>query len=77
MAEPNSSAKWYFDVSNTKTRNAFYDLFFQMCKKYNVDWSTASPKDKCFVEEVVRLTWEKQIEKQNGVKKDIRPSFSA
>lgn len=70
-----SDASWYF--INDIDRNGFYELFFQICKKYNVDWATATPQEKAFVEEVTRVTWEKAIEKQTGVKREIRPAFSA
>ena len=34
-------------------------------------------KERHFVEEVTRVTWEKQQEEKTGVRKDIRSSFSA
>lgn len=34
----NSEARWYFAESTD--RSAFYDLFFQICQQYHVDWAT-------------------------------------
>ena len=68
-------ARWYF--AESADRNAFYDLFFQFCRKYNVDWATAPDQEKAFVEEVTRVTWEKHQEKATGIKRNIRPAFSA
>ncbi|WP_195376502.1 hypothetical protein [Anaerotruncus rubiinfantis] len=73
--ERQQDAKWYF--TDGSDRNAFYDLFFQMCRKYKVDWATATEQEKVFVEEVTRVTWEKQQEKLTGIKRNIRPAFSA
>lgn len=53
----NSEARWYFAESTD--RSAFYDLFFQICQQYHVDWATATEQEKAFVEEVARTTWEK------------------
>ncbi len=68
-------AKRYF--TNGSDRNAFYDLFFQMCRKYKADWATATEQEKAFVEEIACVTWEKQQEKLTGVKRNICPAFSA
>ena len=73
--ENEMAAKWYFQSDSE--RENFYALFFQLCRKFKVDWATASEQEKAFVEEVTRVTWEKQQEKQSGVKRDIRPAFSA
>lgn len=53
----NPDARWYF--SESADRNAFYDLFFQFCHQYHVDWATATEQEKAFVEEVTRTAWEK------------------
>ena len=46
-------AKEYF-VRDTE-RDAFYRTFYQVCRRFNVTWSTATPKEKAFVEEVTRV----------------------
>ena len=70
----NSEAMWYFAESTD--RSAFYDLFFQICQQYHVDWATATEQGKAFVEEVARTAWEKHQEKATGIKRNIRPAFS-
>ncbi len=41
---PLSDAGWYFHKDSEKER--FYNLFFQLCRKYGVRWSTATPEEK-------------------------------
>ncbi len=38
---------------------AFLNLLFEISKRYNVRYNSASPKEKYFVEEVARVTWER------------------
>ena len=37
----------------------FLNLLFEISKRYNVRYYSASPKEKYFVEEVTRVTWER------------------
>ena len=70
-----SDAKWYVDRTSGPVQE-FYDIFFQICRKYNVSWSKASEKEKAFVEEVTRVTYELQLAKASGSDPSlVRPSF--
>ena len=40
-ANPKSDAQWYFEEFSGD-RERLYDIFFDMCKKFNVSWSKAS-----------------------------------
>ena len=42
-ANPKSDAQWYFEEFSGD-RERLYDIFFDMCKKFNVSWSKATPK---------------------------------
>ena len=71
-----SDAKWYIDRCSGPDRD-FYDIFFQMCQKYNVSWGSASEKEKAFIEEVTRVTYEVKLAKENRMPlSEVRPSFS-
>ena len=72
---PASNAEWYCRKDPEKER--FYEIFFRLCQKYNVRWASATPKEKAFIEEVTRVTWEKQQEAKTGIAQKIRPAFSA
>lgn len=54
---------------------AYTDLFFDVCRQFGIRYSRATPKERCFVEEVTRVTW--AIQHGGEVGKDVRPSFSA
>ena len=49
-----SDAEWYYH--RDPVANRFYDIFFAMCRKYGVRWTTADEKEIEFIEEVTRVT---------------------
>ena len=55
-----------------------YDaIFSSLCKQYNISWDTATKKEKTFIKEVARVTYEVQLAKANRTSIDkIRPSFT-
>lgn len=60
-----SNAAQYFRPQSA-ARDEFYRIFFSVCRKYNIDWATASPKEKAFAEEITRVTYEHQKARQEG-----------
>ena len=46
-------AKQYFQ--RDPEREAFYRTFYQICRRFNVTWSTATPEVRAFVEEATRV----------------------
>ena len=38
----------------------FYEIFFLMCQKYGVRWASAAEKERQFIEEVTRVTYERE-----------------
>ena len=53
------------------------EIFSSLCKQYNISWDTATEKEKAFIKEVARVTYEVQLAKANGTSLDkIRPSFT-
>lgn len=63
--ERNVNARQYFRPASAQ-RDEFYNIFFSVCRKYNIDWATASPKEKAFAEEVTRVTYEHRKARQEG-----------
>ena len=55
---PASDAAWYCRKDAEEER--FYEIFFQLCRKYSVRWASATPKEKSFIEEVTRVTYERE-----------------
>ena len=51
-----SDAAWYCRHDPEEER--FYEIFFKLCKKYNVRWASADEKEKQFLSEVARVTYE-------------------
>ncbi len=52
-----SDAEWYFRKDPEEER--FYEIFFQLCRKYNVRWASASEKERAFIDEITRVTYER------------------
>lgn len=71
-----SDAEWYCRKGPEAER--FYEIFFQMCQKYGVRWASAEEKEKKFIEEVTRVTYERERALRLGFPlSDVRPSFAS
>lgn len=69
-----SDAEWYCRKDPEEER--FYEIFFSLCRKYNVNWASADEKERAFIEEVTRVTYEWDKAKRLGFPTEtIRPSF--
>ena len=44
---PASDAEWYCRKDPEADR--FYEVFFEMCRKYHVRWCSASEKERAFI----------------------------
>ncbi len=54
----------------------YYDIFFKLCRKYDVSWASADEKEKRFIEEVTRVTYERDRALRLGLPlEDVRPAF--
>ncbi len=50
----------------------------QLCRKYSVRWASATPKEKSFIEEVTRVTYERDRAQRLGLPlSEVRPSFAS
>lgn len=57
-------------------RDIFYRIFYQLCRKFNVTWSTASPEVRAFIEEAARVAYEQDKARRNGkALSTVRPFF--
>ena len=73
---PQSDAEWYCRKNPEEER--FYEIFFQMCQKYGVRWASATQKEQRFIEEVTRVTYERDRAVRLGFPlTDVRPSFAS
>ena len=73
---PASDAAWYCRKDAEEER--FYEIFFQLCRKYSVRWASATPKEKSFIEEVTRVTYERDRAQRLGLPlSEVRPSFAS
>lgn len=71
-----TDAQWYCRQDPEADR--FYEIFFRICRKYNVSWSSASEKERGFIEEVTRVTYERDKAHRLGLPlDDISPSFAS
>ena len=73
---PKSDAEWYFRKDPEEER--FYDIFFQLCRKYNIRWTSASDKERAFIEEITRVTYERDRAVRLGLPlSEVRPAFAS
>lgn len=71
-----SDAEWYCRKDPEEER--FYEIFFQMCQKYSVRWASAEEKERQFIEEVTRVTYERERAIRLGLPlSDVRLSFAS
>ena len=76
ISRPVSDAEWYFRKDPERER--FYEIFFQMCRKYGVRWGKATEKEQALIEEVTRVTYERDRAVRLGLPlSDVRPSFAS
>lgn len=70
-----SDAEWYCRQDPEEER--FYDLFFKFCRKYGISWASATDKEKAFIEEVTRVTYERDKAIRMGTPvTEVRPAFA-
>ena len=73
---PVSDAEWYCRSDPEETQ--FYEIFFQVCRKYGVRWASADEKERQFVEEVTRVTYERERAIRLGLPlSEVRPAFAS
>ena len=73
---PASDAVWYCRRDSEEER--FYEIFFGICRKYRISWASASPREKAFVEEVTRVTYERDRANRLGLPPEgIREAFAS
>ena len=71
-----SDAEWYCRKDSEEER--FYEIFFQMCQKYSVRCASAEEKERQFIEEVTRVTYERERAVRLGLPlSEVRPSFAS
>lgn len=69
----NSDAEWY-----CRKDPEFYEIFSQLCQKYGVCWASTTVKEQKLIEEVARVTYERDRAVRMGHPlSDIRPSFAS
>lgn len=69
-----SDAEWY--CRRDPEEELFYDFFFRFCRKYGVSWVSATDKEKAFIEEITRVTYERDRALRMGTPlTEVRPAF--
>ncbi len=71
-----SDAAWYCRQDAEEER--FYEIFFQMCRKYKINWASADEREQQFIEEITRVTYERERAARLGLPlSEVRPSFAS
>lgn len=56
---------------------AYTDLLLDVCHQFGIQYYSATDKERFFVEEVARVTFEREHAKQNGISlSTLRPAFA-
>lgn len=72
----NSTMNWYLDRAEDARADRYYEIFFSVCRKFNISWTSGSPKEKAFAEEVARVTFEREEAIAKGLPlSTVRPFF--
>ena len=66
----------YFSLPDKQSLE-YTDLLFSICEQFGIRYYSATEKERCFVEEVTRVTWEHQAAQNNGSTASVRPAFTA
>lgn len=73
---PVSDAAWYCRKDPEKER--YSEIFFRMCRKYGVRWANADEKEREFIGEVTRVTYERERAIRLGLPlAELRSSFAS
>lgn len=73
----NETMQWYIDQANDERANRYYEILFSMYRKFKINFGSATPKERYFVEEVTRVTFELEEARKNGLPpSSVRPSFT-
>lgn len=56
----------------------YTDLLFDVCKQFGIKYYSATAKERFFVEEVARVTYERERAQKRGLPlSDVRPAFAS
>lgn len=73
---PASDVAWYCRSDSEEER--FYEIFFGICRKHRISWASAPQREKMFVEEVTRVTYERDGANRLGLlPEDTRKAFAS
>ena len=72
----NSDMQWYIDRAKDTRENKYYDIFFNVCRRYHVSRRDASAKERAFVDEVGPGEFEGSEAVEKGLPlSSVRPFF--
>ena len=72
----NAEMKWYLDQFSG-SRERFYEIHMQMCRKFGISWSKATSKERQFIEEITRFTFEREQAQKAGLPLDtVKPMIT-
>lgn len=67
----------YFAVPSEQELE-YTDLLFDVCKQFGIKYYSATAKEQFFVEEVARVTYERERAQRQGLPlSDVRPAFAS
>lgn len=76
MSKETITAEDYFRSALEEDNQKQLEIFMQMCSRFSISWPKATEKERAFIEEITRVTYEKYLAKKYGTPlSDVRPFF--
>lgn len=54
-------------IESSKDSRLFFDIFFGVCRKFSIQYSKASEKDRAFVDELTQYMYEVRKAERDGL----------
>lgn len=54
-------------LQDAESDRLYYDIFFELCRKFHIDWASASEKERNFITEVTRVTYARRCAPEQPV----------
>ena len=77
MEVNNETMNWYL-AQCSEDNNEYYGILLENLRRYHIDLRTAAPQQRCFIEEVSRIAFQRNLADRLGLPYSVvQPAFSA
>lgn len=65
-----SDAEWYCTHGKYDGSDDYYDIFFDLCRRYGVSWTKATETEKVFIKQMTKYQYNLMMAGKNGLPRD-------